>query len=92
VKRTYASFAARHGRPARAFPAADSPRVDGIEGLVGQAVDAVYAADDALAGAQDSDPWLEVGDKQLRAEIAAVREKLAGTPERARGFTRQLGR
>lgn len=92
VKRTYSEFAARHGRPARSFPAPESPRVDSIEGLIGQAVDAVHAADDALAGAQDSDPWLEVGDKQLRAGIAAVRERLAGTPERALAFTRQLGR
>lgn len=49
-------------------------------------------ADTELSELQDSMMPVEVGDAELRAGLAEVRELLADLPARAREFTRTLGR
>ncbi len=64
----------------------------GPKGFIGKAVVAVETADHALAQAQDSDPMIEVGDAQLRAEVSEARAALDGFGQRAGAITRRLGR
>lgn len=93
AKRAYAGFATRHGLTTRAFepqePGLPSTRA---KGFVENAVEAASAADNALAGLQDSEVWVEVGDQELRAGLAEVRELIGGLRGRAREFLRTLGR
>ena len=86
-------FAARHGMPARAFPPA-SPGAPsgGPKAYVETAVSAAGRADAVLAELQDSMIPIEVGDPELRASLAAVRESLGQIPGRARELLRTLGR
>jgi hypothetical protein len=93
AKRTHAEFAARHGLPGAEFgeQAAGLPS-QGAAGFVARAVEAVGAADAALAGLQDSMLPVEAGDAELRAGIESVREPLEGVPGNAREFLRGLGR
>lgn len=93
MKRGHANFAARHGLPAQTFAAAEPggpPAVasDAIE----QAVEAAERADDILSELQDSLLPVEVGDAELRADIADVRQRLGEIPLRARELLRTLGR
>lgn len=93
AKRTHAEFAARHGLPGRTFeqPSAGvSPRR--APGYVDSAVDAVAQADEALAALQDSMLPVEAGDEGLRAGLTAIRDRVNGVPEQARGLLRTLGR
>ena len=53
---------------------------------------AVEEADAELADLQDSMMPVEVGDAELRAGLAEVRELLGEVTPRAREFTRTLGR
>jgi hypothetical protein len=93
AKRTHAGFAARHGLPARAFPAATAgPPSQGVKGYLDHAVDAVQRADDTLAELQDSMLPVEVGDPELRAGLAEVREHAGTTRSRAQQLIRTLGR
>ena len=93
AKRTHAEFAERRGlttgtvgaRP----PAAPSA---GAKALIERAVDAVAAAEGGLATLQDSMLPVEVGDPQLRAGLADVRELIGGLRARARELVRTLGR
>jgi len=55
-------------------------------------VAAVAAADGALSALQDSMLPAEVGDAELRAALANVRELLGGVRQRARELERTLGR
>jgi len=93
AKRTHSAFAERVGLPVRAFAPADavggSP---GVKGLLERALDAVSAADGTLATLQDSMMPVEVGDPELRAGLAQVRELLGGLRGRSREFVRTLGR
>lgn len=86
-------FAERHRLEAPeiedAAPAAPS---HGVRGLVETAAEDVVRADATLAELQDSMLPVEVGDAQLRAELAAVRELLAGFAGRARELLRTFGR
>jgi hypothetical protein len=93
ARRTHAGFAERHGLPGRAFAPAE-PRAPshGVAGLLDMAVAAVTEADGALAELQDSMRPVEVGDAELRAGLAEVRELLGVLPERARELRRTLGR
>lgn len=94
AQRTHASFARRQGLPTRA-PAPPANRglpSTGIRGFVDGAVAAVARADGVLAELQDSMMPVEVGDAELRAGLAEVRELLGDVPGRAREFTRTLGR
>jgi hypothetical protein len=92
ARRTHAGFAARHGLPGRTFAVASAgaPSQD-ARALIDRAVEAIAESDMILADLQDSMRPVEVGDAELRAGLAAVRELLGALPERARGLTRTLG-
>ena len=93
AKRTHAGFAQRQGLPGRTFDAARPGLPStGIRGFVDSAVGYVAEADAVLAELQDSMMPVEVGDPELRAGLAEVRELLADVPTRAREFVRTLGR
>src|SRR4051794_41239523 len=93
AKRTHAGFAQRHGLPGRTFtPANQGLPSTGIRGFVDSAVASVAEADAVLAELQDSMMPVEVGDAELRAGLAEVRELLGAVRARARDFVRTLGR
>jgi len=91
--RAHAGFAARHGLPGRRFeqPAAGLPST-GARGFIENAVAAAGRADAVLAELQDSLLPVEVGDQELRASLADLRELVAAFPRRARELLRTLGR
>jgi len=93
ARRTHAEFAARHGLPGRSFetPLPGAPST-GLKGYVEGAVAAVTNADATLVTLQDSMMPIEVGDAELRAGLANVRELVADVPQRARALTRTIGR
>jgi hypothetical protein len=92
-RRTHSEFAARHGLPGRTFtmPEPGAPS-GGLKGYLEDAVAAVTSADATLATLQDSMMPIEVGDAELRAGLANVRELVADVPQRARALTRTFGR
>ena len=93
AKATHAEFAGRHGLPGHAFEqqsAGVSPR--GAPGFIDRAVEAASEADRTLAELQDSMLPVEAGDPELRAGLAAVRERVRGLPGTARELLRTLGR
>jgi hypothetical protein len=93
AKRTHAGFAQRQGLPAGTFtPATHGVPSTGIRGFVDNAVESVAEADAVLAELQDSMMPVEVGDAELRAGLAEVRELLGDVRARAREFIRTLGR
>jgi hypothetical protein len=93
AKGTYVGFARRHGLPERAFASAPPGLPStGVRGFVDAAVASVDEADAALAELQDSMMPVEVGDPELRAGLAEVRELLGDVRVRAREFIRTLGR
>jgi hypothetical protein len=93
AKRTHAGFAQRQGLPGRTFtPANPGLPSTGIRGFVDSAVASVAEADAILAELQDSMMPVEVGDAELRAGLAEVRELLGDVRARAREFVRTLGR
>ena len=93
AKRTYGQFAGRVGLPEREFepPSAGLPS-QGVKQFVERAAQASAAASATVAALQDSMLPIEVGDPDLRAGLAEVRELVAEVPGRARGFLRTLGR
>src|SRR4051794_24001729 len=93
AKRTHSGFAQRHGLQERQFAAA-TPGLPstGIRGFVDAAVDSAAEAEAVLAELQDSMMPVEVGDAELRAGLAEVRELLGAVRGRAREFVRTLGR
>lgn len=93
AKRTHAEFAKRHGLPSHTF-GAQSPGApsSGAKGFLDSAVEQAGQADSVLAAIQDSMLPVEVGDRELRAGIAEVRELLGGLRGRARELVRTLGR
>jgi hypothetical protein len=93
ARRVHSGFAERVGLPGRAFePASAGPPSQGVRGFLERAVEAVDDADDILAHLQDSMMPVEVGDAELRAGLAAVRELLAQLQTRAPDLLRTLGR
>jgi hypothetical protein len=93
AKQTHVGFAKRHGLPGRTFaPAIPGLPSTGARGFVDSAVVAVAEADSVLAELQDSMMPVEVGDPDLRAGLAEVRDLLGEVPGRAREFIRTLGR
>jgi hypothetical protein len=93
AKRTHSGFAQRQGLSGRTFdPAIPGRPSTGIRGFVDSAVASAGEADAVLAELQDSMAPVEVGDAELRAGLAEVRERLDDVPARAREFLRTLGR
>jgi hypothetical protein len=93
ARRTHTDFAGRHNLPPRTFaaPAPGAPS-GGLKGYLEDAVAAATSADATLATLQDSMMPIEVGDAELRAGLANVRELIADVPQRARALTRTFGR
>jgi hypothetical protein len=93
AKRTHAGFAERHGLPGRTFTAGSAGLPSqGVKGFLERAVDAVTEADAALAQLQDSMMPVEVGDPELRAGLAEIRELVGDVGARARRFVSTFGR
>lgn len=93
AKRTHAGFAARHGLASREFgtPAPGAPST-GVKRFVENAVDAVDHAESEIVALQDSLMPVEVGDTELRAGLAEVRQLIDGVSQRADAFVRMFGR
>jgi hypothetical protein len=93
ARRTYAGFAERHGLPSRGFETASAglPSL-GVKGFLDSAVQSIGEADSALAELQDSMMPVEVGDAELRAGLAEVRELIGSLAGRTRLLVRGLGR
>ena len=93
AKRTHSGFAQRQGLPGGTFtPANPGLPSTGIRGFIDNAVGSAAEADGVLAELQDSMMPVEVGDAELRAGLAEVRELLGDVRVRAREFVRTLGR
>lgn len=93
ARRTHSGFAERHNLPTRTFePAASGAPSHGVRGFLEMALEAVDEADIELAELQDSLMPVEVGDAELRAGLAEVRELIGVLPDRARELLRRWGR
>ena len=93
AQRTYAGFADRHGLAGRAFEPSTAGRASqGARSFLDAAVEAVGEADHLLAEIQDSMMPVEVGDAELRAGLAEVRELVGPLAGRAHELVRILGR
>jgi len=94
LRRTHDEFAARHDIARRASSEQPEPGhpSQGVKGFLEAAIDAITAADLELATLQDSMLPVEVGDPELRAGLADVRETLADLPGRGRRFLSTFGR
>jgi hypothetical protein len=93
AKRTHDGFAERYALAPRSFaPATPGAPSHGVRGFLDIALDAVGAADAQLVALQDSMRPVEVGDPELRAGLADIREHVGDLRARARAFTRTLGR
>jgi hypothetical protein len=84
AQRTHAEFAARSRLAGRTFAQPEpGSRHDGARGFFGDAIDAIAAADDTIITLQDSLLPVEVGDREVRADLAAIRGILDDLPDRA---------
>ena len=93
ARRLHSAFAARYGLPERDFEQrAQGLASIGAKGFIEAAVTAAARADGDLAELQDSMLPVEVGDPELRAGIAELRELVGGTTRRAREVVRTIGR
>ena len=93
AQRTHTAFAGRHGLATRAFvQPPPGPPSRGVPALLDDAVEAVDDADAILADLQDSLLPVEVGDPELRAGLAEIREAVGEVRQRARTFMRSFGR
>jgi hypothetical protein len=93
AQRTYTGFAERHGLTTRRFePALAGHPSQGVRGFLDAAVAAVDEADMLLIELQDSMMPVEVGDTELRAGLAQVRELVGDLRTRSRELVRTLGR
>ncbi|HEY4277164.1 MAG TPA: hypothetical protein VGM91_03030 [Conexibacter sp.] len=91
ARRTHAEFAARSGLPGREFAQPDAPAAwHGARNLAEDAVEAVNTAEEAIVELQDSLLPVEVGDPELRAGLAEVREIIASVQGGAEDVLRML--
>ncbi len=93
AKRTHTDFAGRHGLATRRFetPSAGLQSI-GAKGFIDNAVAAVGRADTTLASLQDSLLPVEVGDPELRASLAELRDLVGSFSGGARELVRTIGR
>ena len=93
AKRTHSEFSGRSSMPAKTFsqPGA-SGRPNDVRGMIDRAADSLAEADTALGELQDSMLPVEVGDRELRTNLARIRELVARLPGRADELLRTLGR
>ena len=93
AQRTHSSFASRYDLPGRTFPqpSAGLPS-QGARVFLERAGEAIDEADNALVELQDSMLPVEVGDRELRSDLAEVRTLVEALQGRARGFVRTFGR
>ncbi len=93
AQRLHSAFAGRHGLPTATFEQpSPGPPSTRAKAFIDEAADALRGADLALAGVQDSDTFIEVGDPELRADLSALRALIDPLPGRARELVRGLGR
>ena len=93
AQRTHAGFAGRHGLASRDFEQASAGLPSqGVKGFLEHAVEAVAEADAILANLQDSMRPVEIGDPELRAGLAEVRELVADVSADGREFVSTFGR
>ncbi len=93
ARRTHAGFSQRQGLAARTFsPATPGLPSTGIRGFIDNAVASAAEADAVIVELQNSMMPVEVGDAELRAGLAEVRELLGDVRARSREFVRTLGR
>ena len=93
LRRTHSEFAERFGLPGRTFERSSGGMHSGDPRVyVERAVEAIELADQVLAELQDSMRPVEVGDRELREGLSAVRATLAELPARARRLMRAQGR
>lgn len=93
AQRTHAGFAGRHGLASRDFEQASAGLPSqGVKGFLERAVEAVAEADAILADLQDSMRPVEIGDPELRAGLAEVRELVADVSADGREFLSTFGR
>jgi hypothetical protein len=93
AKRTHSEFAARASLPGRKFEShTPGPQSQSVHELIDRAVVASAYADQTIAELQDSMLPVEVGDTELRAGLAQVRESLGSISVRARNLVRTVGR
>ncbi len=93
AKRVHTAFAERHGLETRTFEEASAGLPSqGVRGYLDRAVDAIIEADDTLADLQDSMRPVEVGDPELRAGLAQIREIVGELQGRADRLISTLGR
>jgi hypothetical protein len=93
AKRTHVDFASRSGLPGRTFELqTPGPQSQSVQELIDRAVVASAYADQTIAELQDSMLPVEVGDTELRAGLAQVREALGTISVRARDLVRTVGR
>ena len=93
AKRTHAQFASRYRLAGREFTMQSTvvPST-GVVGFIQNAVEALERADLELVALQESSIAIEVGDVNLRAGVAEVRQLIDGLSEAARSFVRSFGR
>ena len=93
ARRTHSGFAERHGFEARALsPRQPSHAAAQPRELIEDAADAAADAEERLSELQDSMRPVEVGDPELRAGLADVREQLSGLRSQGRRFVSLFGR
>jgi hypothetical protein len=95
ARRTHDEFAARVGHDTRRFAPDLGGRAapsHGVKGFLEMAVEAVEQAEAILVELQDSMSPVEVGDAELRAGLAEVRERLAPVVADAGRFVSRFGR
>jgi len=92
LRRAHAEFARRVGLEPHPFTQPPSPAPQGPRAALEHAAEELAAGEQILAELQDTLLPVEVGDQQLRAELAAVRSALSPLPAVCERFIRGFGR
>lgn len=93
AQRIVTAFAGRYGMAAGTFgPQSSGLPSRGARGFIDDAVAALAEAAEGFVAVQESPPWTEVGDTELRAGVADIRGLIDDLPQRADDLVRTLGR